>query len=117
MRDRIWTNNALLHPLRALKIALRNWLNRMDENDAGWTGGEIPKYLEQFHEGELLPWKGLQFKIGKIVGGDHPCLIIVPTDRTHGAKLQHLRRFRDHNRRVIADRRAAAAAIEAQAPR
>ena len=113
---KIWTNNALLHPIRALKIALRNWFNRMDDNASDWSG-TVPKYLENFHEGELLPWKGLQFKVGKIVGGDHPCVIIVPTDRTHGAKLQHLRAFRDHNRRVIADRRSAAAAIEEQAPR
>lgn len=94
----IWTNNGLLHPVRALKFALRRWLSHHDNADPEWTGGPVPAFLEPFAVGESLPWKGISFKIGKIVGGDFPLLILVPVDVTHGAKLKKIRDYRDLSR-------------------
>lgn len=91
----IWTNNALIHPIRALKIALRKWLLNVDHADPDWSGGDVPAYLEPFTVGEALPWKGVSFRVGKIVGGDFPMVILVAADRTHGAKLKTLRTYRD----------------------
>lgn len=92
----IFQNNALLHPVRALKIRLRRWLQSEDAGaDPLWTGGEIPAYLEPFQVGEVLPWKGVSFRVGKVIGGDFPMVILVPADRTRGRKLRALRTFRD----------------------
>lgn len=112
---RIWTNNAIIHPVRALKMALRRWLQSEDAGvDPMWTGGEIPPYLEPFAVGESLPWKGLRFKVGKIVGGDFPCVILVPVDHTHGKKLRRLRGLRDSIRFNRKHTQATAAALSRQ---
>lgn len=108
----VYTNNVLLHPLRALKIALRRLLVNRDANDPLWNGGEVPPFLEPFGVGELLPWKGVSFKVGKVVGGDFPMVILVPVDRTHGEKLRTIRQYRDGAR---ARRRATAAVADALA--
>lgn len=116
MRTHIWTNNALLHPIRAIKMRLRRWLQSEDAGaDPLWTGGEIPKYLEPFQVGESLPWKGVQFRVGKVVGGDFPMVILVPVDRTHGHKLRTLRTYRDIQRHDRAHDKATAGALSRQA--
>ncbi len=97
---KIFRNNALRHPLRAFTIALRRILMNRDHNDPLWDGGEVPSYLQQFTVGEALPWKGTMFKVGKVVGGNFPCVILVPVDRTKGAKLKTMRNFRDLARAV-----------------
>lgn len=90
--------------LRYGVYALRALLMNRDLRDPLWDGGEIPPVLEPFHVGELLNWKGVEFRVGKVVGGDYPVLILVPVDLTHGAKLMNLRRVRDRRR---AERREA----------
>jgi hypothetical protein len=105
-----FTNNVFLHPIRAVKILLRQALQNQDAGDPLWDGGKIPPALEPFTVGEFLPWKGTSFKVGKIIGGDFPMLILVPVDRTHGAKLKVMRTFRDiaaHDRKEQAAMAAA----------
>lgn len=97
---KIFINNAIEHPLRALTRFFRRVLTNRDMGDPMWDGGEIPAALKPFATGESLPWKGVMFKVGKVVGGDFPCVILVPADRTRGAKLQQMRRFRDLSRAV-----------------
>lgn len=91
----IYTHNALRRPLRALVIAARRLLLNRDQNDPLWDGGAIPPALHRFTPGEVLPWKGVAFKVGKIVGGDCPCVILVPVGSTRGAKLRRMRQYRD----------------------
>jgi len=109
----IYQNDALRHPLRALALAVRRWTlrglrGRQLQYDANAThpltgdfdGGALPPGLQQFTVGEVLPWKGTKFKVGKVVGGDFPCVILVPVGITHGLKLRALRHARDRMREV-----------------
>lgn len=91
------TNDALLHPIRALKLAFRRALLRADLRDPS-VPSDLPPEFERFAVGEVLPWKGTKFKVGKIVGGDFPVIILVPAGRTRGATLQGLRNVRDIGR-------------------
>lgn len=98
------TLNAWLHPIVAFKRAVRRMtltadLKRPDLPAPG-------PMLEHFAIGETLPWKGITFKVGKIVGGDFPMVILVPSGRTHGAKLRGLRTMRDIGRHELAEQRA-----------
>jgi len=74
---------------------LRGLLVNRDLGDPLWDGGRVPAYLAGFQEGEALPWKGVVFRVGKIVGGDTPAIILVPVGLTHGGKLRTLRAARD----------------------
>ncbi|MET0742942.1 MAG: hypothetical protein ABWY78_06185 [Microvirga sp.] len=107
----IYENNAIRHPFRALRLIVRRWTlaglrHRQLQYDANAThpatgdfdGGDIPAELQQFVVGEVLPWKGLKFKVGKVVGGQFPCVILVPAGLTHGMKLRALRHARDRMR-------------------
>jgi hypothetical protein len=98
----IYENNALLHPWTAFKLALRRRLVRfVQQHDEGWPdlpSKNLPPMLEQFEVGEVLPWKGVKFKVGKVVGPPFPCVILVPTDLSHGHKLKTMRVFRDVTR-------------------
>lgn len=67
-------------------------------------GGEIPAQLRNFTVGEVLPWKGTTFTVGKIIGGDFPMLILLPSGLTHGAKLRILRKVRDVGRAELEER-------------
>jgi hypothetical protein len=96
---------AFLHPLRALKLAIRRWTLRADLRSPQ-IGGEIPPVLMQFSEGELLAWKGVNFRVGKIAGGDFPALILVPSGITKGAKLRGLRNMRDAGRAHLQEQKA-----------
>jgi hypothetical protein len=89
----MFTNNALLHPWRALSLALRRILVNRDMNDPMWDGGVIPPGLLQFGVGESLPWKGVRFKVGKVVGGDFPCIILVPVGYSHGTHVRAAKRY------------------------
>lgn len=91
------TNNAILHPIRAVKLVFRRWLLRADLRNPALPEN-LPPALERFEVGESLPWKGTTFKVGKIIGGDFPMIILVPTGMTRGAKLQGLRNMRDIGR-------------------
>ena len=84
---------AVLRGLRALY--LRDDHNATHPISGDFESGEVPKGLQQFEVGEALPWKGVWFKVGKVVGGDLPCVILVPTNITKGTKLRTLRTFRD----------------------
>lgn len=91
------TNNAILHPWRALKLAVRRWQMSADLRNPD-VPGDLPPAFERFAVGETLPWKGTSFKVGKIIGGDFPMIILVPTGMTRGAKIQGLRNMRDLGR-------------------
>jgi hypothetical protein len=104
---KLLVNNALLHPIRAIKIVFRRWLINRDNADPLWGGGDIPPALQPFQVGENLPWKGVNFKVGKVVGGAVPCIILLPVDKTRGAKLQGMRNFRDMARQAIKDQKEA----------
>jgi hypothetical protein len=93
-------NNAIRHPFRALALAWRRVILNRNYGDPLWDGGAIPPALQPFTVGERLPWKGVDFRVGKVVGGSVPCIILVPVDRTKGQKLKTMRRFRDVARRV-----------------
>src|SRR5262252_4390244 len=99
-----------LHPIRAVKIALRRWTLAADARDPRLPD-DVPPALRQFTVGESFPWKGTRFRVGKIIGGDLPCLIILPCGPTHGEKLRGLRRARETFRQVRKDRRAIAASL------
>jgi hypothetical protein len=100
----IYRDNALRHPFRSLARAVRRWTLRNDHNATHpLTGdfdadGSLPPNLQHFQTGEVLPWKGVRFRVGKVVGGDFPCIILVPAGITHGTKLRTLKNFRDLNR-------------------
>lgn len=104
---KIFVNNALLHPIRAAKIAFRRMFLNLDNKDPLWDGGAVPPALQRFQPGEMLPWKGVQFRVGKVVGGDFPMLILVPAGMTNGEKLRRLRGLRDVARGIIADEKKA----------
>jgi hypothetical protein len=91
--------NPLRHPLRALALAIRRWTLREDLHasraDGDWDAGAIPPQLQRFEKGEVLPWKGITFRVGKVVGGEFPCLILIPVGLTRGRKLHALRQLRD----------------------
>jgi hypothetical protein len=106
------TNDALRHPVRALKLAFRLWLLRGDLRSPDLPT-DIPPALEPFRVGELLPWKGTMLRVGKIVGGDFPALILIPVSRTHGAKLKGLRNLRDSGRHALAEQRAVKKSLDA----
>jgi len=75
------------------------WDRNATHPDTGdFDGGEVPASLAHFSEGEVLPWKGVTFKVGKVVGGALPCIMLVPIGATHGTKLRTMRRFRDRAR-------------------
>lgn len=118
-----YENFAFFHPIRALKIAIRRRLIAWDKNASHpVTGdfdvdGDLPVALRQFERGELLPWKGVNFRVGKVVGGDFPAIILVPTTPTHGAKLRTMRNFRDAARFKINREREVRAALLEKAPR
>jgi hypothetical protein len=98
------TNNAILHPIRALKLAMRRAIMRHDLREPALPDA-LPPELEPFHVGEVLPWKGVKFRVGKIVGGDFPVLILVPVTATRGAQLRRLRSGRDVGRAVLKEQR------------
>lgn len=104
MATEVYTDNAILHPIRALRRALRRWSLTLDKNATNPASGDfahdgsLPVNLQHFQVGEVLPWKGVRFKVGKIIGGDFPCVILVPAGVTHGTKLRTLRNFRDLQR-------------------
>lgn len=98
----IYINDALRHPIRAFKIAVRRWLKgmaaeihtvKMDEHGE-IAENDIPEYLQQFAEKELIPIKGVKFRVGKVVGGDFPCLMLVPTGLTDRRKIDTIKHYR-----------------------
>lgn len=108
-----FSNNAFLHPLRALKLALRRWLIQRDANAALLAKEEVlPPALQPFQVGENVPLKGQWFKVLKIHGEPIPALIIVPVGRTKGAKLRGLRHMRDVGRQELSDRKRTARALQ-----
>lgn len=98
-------HNVLLHPIRAVKYAIRRMVLRADAREVALTA-ELPPSLQRFVEGERVPLKGTWFEVGKLVGGDYPVIILVPRGLTHGAKLGGLRRARDLMRVVDTERKA-----------
>ena len=107
-KSSVYLDNPILHPLRTLGRKIRAWAAReirrsQLQRDANashpitgdFDGGDIPPVLQKFQTGEFLPWKGVRFRVGKVVGGDFPCVILVPAGVTHGRKLQILREYRD----------------------
>lgn len=104
----IYINDGIAHPIRAFKLAVKRWLRGMaDEitvtgSDANGDLHEpdIPPHLQQFQEREVIPLKGVQFRVGKVVGGDFPALILVPTGVTTRHKLDTIRAFRAEVKRL-----------------
>lgn len=86
----------LRHPIRLIRGL---FLNR-DMNDPLWDGGQVPDHLQQFTPGEILPWKGVSFRVGKVIGGKFPMVILIPAGATHGKRIRNLRIFRDMLREV-----------------
>lgn len=110
-KSSVYVDNPILHPFRTLGRKIRAWAAREvrsfnlkgDANAShpvtgDFDGGDIPPVLQKFQAGEFLPWKGVQFRVGKVVWGDFPCVILVPAGVTHGRKLQILRQYRDIQR-------------------
>lgn len=97
-----------------LKRFVRRWIVASDARDPS-IGGEIPPVLEPFRVGEAIPLKGAWFTVGKVIGGDHPMMILIPKGLTHGAKLRGLRNMRDigraHLKRGAEVRKALAAEV------
>ena len=100
-----YENNVLLHPIRAVKIALRRWLIRKDATEAALEREQLPPVLEQFQRGETFPLKGVSFRVARLVGGDFPAMIVIPVGVTRGAKLKALRTFRDMGRERLAEQK------------
>jgi len=76
-------------------------------SDEAWVARteDLPPYLVQFQHGELLKWKGVEFRVLKVVGNPSPAIIIVATGATHGklvSKVRELRRFQKVERRHVA---------------
>lgn len=98
----IYINDGIRHPWRAFKIAAKRWLLGMAGeiqiakagSDGELAEDDIPTFLKQFQSAEIIPLKGVTFKVGKVVGGDFPALILVPTGITENRKLTVVRRFR-----------------------
>ncbi len=99
------------HPFRFAGLSIRRFVIRelrrfhiRDDNnatsplDGDFDGGEIPHELQHFQRGELVPFKGLMFRVGKVVGGPMPAVILVPVGLTRGTKLRTMRQFRDRAR-------------------
>jgi len=97
-----------------LRRLVRRWTLRQDARDPR-VPTDLPLALQRVQVGECLPWKGTTFKVGKVIGGDFPCIILVPNGLTRGAKLRGLRNARDTFRAVRDERRAIAAALKSEA--
>lgn len=65
-------------------------------SDEEWASRQerVPPALQQFERGELLKWKGVEFRVFKVVGDPTPGIIIVPTAITHGKKVKTYRQVR-----------------------
>jgi hypothetical protein len=66
---------------------------------------DLPPYLLQFQHGEFLKWKGVEFRVLKVVGNPSPAIIIVATGATHGKiveKFRETRRIQKAIRRHVA---------------
>jgi hypothetical protein len=100
----------MIHPLRAL----RRWLLQRDANNPSLPSAE-QSALMHFTVGESFPIKGVWLKVGKVVGGDVPMLILVPSGRTRGARLRTLRALRDIGRDAMKERRRVNAALRKEA--
>lgn len=83
--------------ITALKRVIRRWVMTADMRNPSLPD-DLPPGLERFTVGESFPLKGSWFKVGKVVGGEFPVIILVPTGMTRGAKLQGLRNMRDIGR-------------------
>jgi hypothetical protein len=111
-----FSNNAFLHPIRAVKLALRRWLIQRDANAALLAKEEVlPPALQTFQTGESVPLKGHWFKVLKIHGEPIPAIILVPVGLTKGAKLRGLRNMRDVGRQAIEERKRTARAVRKEA--
>jgi hypothetical protein len=64
--------------------------------DEAWVARveDLPPALRQFQRGELLPWKGVEFRVLKVVGNPSPAIILVPTKVTHGKIVNTYRAVR-----------------------
>lgn len=96
---------AFQHPWRAFGYALRRLVLRFDARHPELPT-TLPPELDRFDVGETLPWKGVSFRVGKIIGGEFPMVILVPNGRTRGAKLRRLRNLRDAGRDYRDEQRA-----------
>lgn len=88
---------------RKVLLALRAWQVRDDKQQThpvsgDFDGGDVPLELRHFQKGELLPFKGVFFRVGKVVGGPMPAIILVPVGATKGTKLRTMKNFRDRMR-------------------
>ena len=83
--------------IKYLKSFIRQWIRDSDVANPMLPSAE-GSILENFEVGELVPLKGVMFRVGRVVGGDVPVLLLSPTGPTHGAKLQTLRDYRDEGR-------------------
>lgn len=99
------------HPIRMTGLAIRRWtlrrLRAWQEHDdrmathpieGDFDGGTLPPELRHFEKGELVPFKGVFFRVGQVVGGPMPALILVPVGATKGTKLRTMKNFRDRAR-------------------
>jgi hypothetical protein len=79
-----------------LKAAIRRWTL-----DGDILHPHLPKadaVLGDFQVGELVPLKGIMFRVGRIAGGEYPVLLLSPIGKTKGAKLKAMREYRDVGR-------------------
>lgn len=100
------------YPVFACKALLRRFFLSLAHDipltrrgsDEAWAARDeaLPSYLSQFTRGELLKWKGVEFRVLKVVGDPSPGLILVPTASTHG---QRIAAFRAIRREQVKERR------------
>lgn len=113
--------NPLRHPILALAVVLRRIVLHLDQRATNPKTGDfdaptdLPPALERFQQGELLPWKGVNFRVAKIAGGATPAIVLVPTTPTHGAKLRVMRNFRTYASRNLKQERRVRAALGQEA--
>jgi hypothetical protein len=93
-----------MNPFRWLRLVLRRWLIQRDHDNPALPD-KIPPSLAPFQVGEKIPVKGTWLTVAKVIGGDVPCMIVVPSGVTRGAKLAALRDIRDYGRAEIKRRK------------
>lgn len=99
-----------MNPIRAIRLLLRRWTLASDLRNPS-VPSDLPTYLRQFTVGEVLPWKGVTFRVGKVIAGEVPMVILTAAAPTRGRRLRALRDMRDAAREVRDERRATEKAL------
>lgn len=100
--------------LGRVRAAVRRWAIRRDHNDPSLPEA-VPPSLARFQVGEKIPIKGTWLTVAKVIGGDVPCMIVVPSGATRGRRLRALREIRDAGRAAVKQRKFVARELRKEA--